>query len=58
METEFAGLEKRIDGLIQRVRDLEKGHDRLQSRIDELERLREAAANKVIQILDRLEEPE
>lgn len=58
METEFAGLEKRIAGLIQRVRDLEKGHDRLQSRIDELERLREAAANKVIQILDRLEEPE
>lgn len=58
MEAEFKQLEKKIARLIQRVRELETEHAKLQAEIDELEQLRKAAAARVNGILDRLEEPE
>jgi FtsZ-binding cell division protein ZapB len=57
MEAEFKQLDEKINILIQRVRDLAKERDALQTRISKLEQLQEAAARRITGILDRLEDP-
>lgn len=58
MEAEFTELGKKIKSLIQRVRELEEECARLGTRIDELEELKNAAAERITGLLDRLEQPE
>jgi len=58
METEFKLLRQKIQGLIQRVRELETECGQLRSEIDELKRVQDAAASRVAALLDKLEDPE
>jgi len=58
MEAEYKELSEKVSELIQRVRDLEKERTKLAAEIDELQRLRRTAAQRLTGILNRLEEPE
>jgi len=58
MEAEYKELSEKVSELIQRVRDLEKERTKLAAEIDELQRLRRTATQRLTGILNRLEEPE